>query len=69
MTLMSRPSVFSPTGTVIGCPVSMTTTPRASPSVESMATARTLSSPRCCCTSQTSSVTSPSRSSGTVIAL
>ena len=37
-----------------GAPVSTTSTPRASPSVESIATARTRSSPRCCCTSATS---------------
>ena len=35
-------------------PVSTTSVPRASPSVESIATARTRSSPRCCCTSATS---------------
>ena len=49
-----RPSVMLPTGTVIGPPVSMTSMPRARPSVVSMATARTRSSPRCCWTSQTS---------------
>ena len=48
-----RPSVASPTGTVIGPPVSMTSVPRDRPSVVSIATARTRSSPRCCCTSQT----------------
>ena len=52
--LKIRPSVMSPTGTVIGAPLSITSTPRASPSVVSIATARTRSSPRCCCTSQTS---------------
>ena len=50
--LKIRPSVMSPTGTVIGAPVSITSTPRASPSVVSIATARTRSSPRCCWTSQ-----------------
>ena len=49
-----RPSVASPTGTVIGAPVSITSVPRARPSVVSIATARTRSSPRCCCTSHTS---------------
>ena len=44
----------SPTGTEIGAPVSTTSVPRARPSVESIATARTRSSPRCCCTSATS---------------
>ena len=36
------------------CPCRRTSTPRARPSVESIATARTRSSPRCCCTSATS---------------
>jgi len=48
-----RPNVTRPTGTVIGAPVSITSVPRASPSVVSMATARTRSSPRCCWTSHT----------------
>src|SRR5918999_1313394 len=52
--LKIRPRVAFPTGTVIGPPVSRTSVPRARPSVESIATARTRSSPRCCCTSQTS---------------
>ncbi len=51
-TLKIRPSVARPTGTEIGAPVSITSTPRARPSVVSIATARTRSSPRCCCTSQ-----------------
>ena len=50
-TFQTRPSVTSPTGTEIGAPVSTTAVPRAMPSVASMATARTRSSPRCCCTS------------------
>ena len=50
-----RPSVARPTGTVIGPPVSITSVPRARPSVLSIATARTRSSPRCCWTSQTRS--------------
>ena len=53
-----RPSVISPTGTEIGAPVSVTSVPRARPSVVSIATARTRSSPRCCWTSQTSSSSS-----------
>ena len=65
--LKMRPSVSSPTGTVIGPPVSMTSAPRARPSVVSIATARTRSSPRCCCTSQTSVVPVLARGS-TVIA-
>src|ERR671935_1535380 len=50
-TFQRRPRVSLPTGTEIGPPVSTTSAPRASPSVESMATARTRSSPRCCWTS------------------
>ncbi len=61
-TLKIRPSVMLPTGTVIGPPVSTTSMPRARPSVTSMATARTRSSPRCCCTSHTSVPPSPARS-------
>src|SRR3954452_6850189 len=57
--LKMRPSVTSPTGTVIGPPVSTTSVPRARPSVVSMATARTRSSPRCCWTSQTRIPSSP----------
>src|SRR3954453_1130331 len=55
-----RPRVASPPGTVIGPPVSVTTAPRSIPSVASIATARTRSSPRCCCTSQTRTADSPS---------
>src|SRR6202034_65182 len=55
--LKIRPRVPRPTGTVIGPPVSITSVPRARPSVVSIATARTRSSPRCCWTSHTS--TSP----------
>ena len=51
------PSVPLPTGTVIGAPVSVTLSPRLTPSVASIAIARTRSSPRCCCTS---SVKNPS---------
>ena len=52
-TLKMRPRVGSPTGTEIGAPVSITSVPRERPSVMSRATARTLSSPRSCCTSAT----------------
>src|SRR5215218_8551017 len=65
--LKMRPSVTFPTGTVIGPPVSKTSMPRARPSVVSMATARTRSSPRCCWTSHTSTdrpELMPSASSG-----
>ncbi len=58
--LNSRPSVASPTGTVIGAPVSNAFAPRWRPSVEPIATARTRSSPRCCCTSHTSVRAEPS---------
>ena len=54
MTFMMRPSVSSPTGTVIGAPVSVTAWPRTRPSVVSMAMQRTVFSPRCCATSSTS---------------
>ena len=57
-TFQTRPSVTSPTGTEIGPPVSNTSVPRAMPSVASIATARTRSSPRCCCTSAIRSVPS-----------
>ena len=50
----TRPSVASPTGTVIGPPVSVASRPRDRPSVVDMATVRTQLLPRCCCTSTTS---------------
>src|SRR6266545_1841862 len=53
MTLMMRPSVSSPTGTMIGWPVSVTSWPRTRPSLVSIATVRTVDSPRCCATSST----------------
>src|SRR5579872_1929925 len=52
-TLMMRPSVPAPTGTLIGAPVSATSWPRTSPSVASMAIVRTVDSPRCWATSST----------------
>ncbi len=39
---MMRPSVPSPTGTAIGCPVSVTSWPRTKPSEMSIATVRTV---------------------------
>src|SRR3954470_10489549 len=48
-----RPSVALPTGTWMGAPVLVTGTPRARPSVVSMAMQRTVFSPRCCATSMT----------------
>ena len=50
---MMRPSVFMPTGTRIGAPVSVTAWPRTRPSVTSIAIVRTEDSPRCCATSST----------------
>ena len=54
-TLNIRPSVFSPTGTLIGAPVAIASIPLTRPSVEPMAIHLTVSSPRCCATSTTSS--------------
>jgi hypothetical protein len=62
----TRPRVTSPTGTVIGAPVSRTSVPRARPSVVVIATARTQLLPRCCWTSHTSGV-SPSRRISTAL--
>src|SRR6266516_455424 len=60
-TLKTCPSVFSPTGTVIGAPVLVTGAPLTSPSVGDMAIARTVDSPTCWATSQVIvSVASPS---------
>src|SRR5690349_3507480 len=53
ITFMIRPSVSSPTGTAIAAPVSVTSWPRTRPSVESMATVRTVFSPKCWATSST----------------
>ena len=52
-TLRMRPRHSGPTGIMMGPPVSVTSMPRTRPSVESMATARTVDSPRCCATSST----------------
>ncbi len=49
----SGPAPTSPTGTVIGRPVSTAFMPRITPSVVLMATARTWFWPMCCCTSAT----------------
>ena len=53
-TSKSLPSVFSPTGTVIGAPVFSTSKPLFKPSLEPMAMVRTTPSPNCCWTSKTS---------------
>ena len=56
MTLSTRPSVPSPTGTSMGPSRSKAVMPRARPSVGCMATQRTLSSPMCCSTSTIMSI-------------
>ena len=48
---MMRPSVPTPTGTVIGAPVDLTPSPRFRPSEAPIAIVRTMPSPSCCCTS------------------
>src|SRR6185295_11442313 len=60
----TRPRVASPTGTVMGLPVSTARVPRARPSVVVMATERTQLLPRCWATSHTSG-SWPSRSIST----
>src|SRR3954454_4798744 len=65
-TLKMRPSVTLPTGTLIGPPVSRTSTPRARPSVVVIATVRTQLLPRCCWTSHVSGVV-PSRRISTAL--
>src|SRR6266480_4484963 len=59
VTLKTRPRVPSPTGTVMGPPVSFTFMPRFNPSVDDMAIERTQFSPRCCWTSSVSLVGLP----------
>ena len=63
ITLIMRPSVFSPTGTEMAAPVSTTACPRTRPSVESMAMVRTVRSPKCWATSRTRRLPSLSVSS------
>src|SRR5688572_2227205 len=57
--LNTRPRVASPTGTVIGPPVSVTSAPRTSPSVGWREIARTMPSPMCWATSSESVLVSP----------
>ena len=57
-TFSTRPRVAGPTGTEMGAPVSVAGMPRCMPSVGFIATARTRFSPRCCCTSTTTSIAS-----------
>src|SRR6476660_10428077 len=59
--LNTWPSVASPTGTVIGPPVSLTCAPRTRPSVGCSEIARTMPSPMCCATSRESVRVSPAR--------
>ena len=54
ITFIMRPFICEPLGIVIGLPVWITSNPLFSPSVLSIATVRTVSSPICCCTSTTS---------------
>ena len=53
VTLNTRPSVTSPTGTEIGPPLSVTSAPRTMPSVGFIEIERTMPSPMCCATSST----------------
>ena len=53
-TFITRPRICAPTGIAMGWPVGTAAMPRLRPSVESIATQRTVSSPMCCCTSTTS---------------
>ena len=55
VTFMTRPRICAPTGIVIGADVFTTSIPLCSPSVLSIATVLTVSSPICCCTSTMSS--------------
>ena len=59
--LNTWPLVTSPTGTVIGLPVSVTSAPRTRPSVGCIEMARTRLSPRCWATSRVSVLSSPPR--------
>src|SRR5210317_642838 len=58
-TLNTLPLVASPTGTVMGPPVSRTSWPRTRPSVGFRAIARTRSSPKCWATSRVKTLVSP----------
>jgi len=58
-TLRMRPSAGSPTGTAMERPVSTTSMPRCTPSVELIDTARTWERPMCCWTSATRSISRP----------
>ena len=52
-TFQMRPRVALPTGIMMGAPVSWASRPRTMPSVDVMATVRTMSPGRCVCTSST----------------
>ena len=62
-TSKTLPSVFSPTGTLIGAPVLSTAKPRFSPSLEPIAIVLTIPSPSCCWTSKTRSPSTKFRAS------
>ena len=53
VTFMTRPLICAPVGIVMGAKVLVTSRPLCRPSVLSIATVRTVSSPMCCCTSRT----------------
>ncbi len=59
MMLIMRPNVCSPTGTVIGAPVSSTCWPLVRPSVPSIAMVLTMFSPKCWATSKTRRCSKP----------
>ncbi len=67
--LKTRPRVASPTGTLIGPPVSVTVAPRTRPSVGFIEIARTMPPPMCWATSRVIVVVSPPRVMPTVSAL
>src|SRR6478752_3445927 len=64
--LKTLPRVMSPTGTVIGPPVSCTGVPRTRPSVGCREMARTMLSPMCCATSRFRCRLTPSTSTSVV---
>src|ERR671916_3112972 len=67
--LNTCPLTWSPTGTEIADPVSVTGAPRTRPSAGCMAIARTVLSPRCCAISSVIVLRSASKSTSTVSAL
>jgi hypothetical protein len=67
--LNTWPWVTSPTGTLIGAPVSVISAPRTTPSVGCSAIARTVSSPMCCATSRVNVLDSSPNATSVVSAL